>query len=116
MMAKPLRSWLLCLGCAVLVGSFLGSVAQAARAERTGDPLALSSGGYFKVRLAAARLLGRHEDRQSTLGLHALLSDPHPLGLTVALTALEFLGAVLQAYVFAVLNCVYLSDAVHGGH
>jgi F-type H+-transporting ATPase subunit a len=39
-----------------------------------------------------------------------------PLGLTVALTALELLVAFLQAYVFAVLTCVYLSDAVHGAH
>ncbi len=39
-----------------------------------------------------------------------------PLGLTVALSALELLVAVLQAYVFAVLTCVYLSDAVHGAH
>ncbi len=39
-----------------------------------------------------------------------------PLGLTVALSALELLVAFLQAYVFAVLTCVYLSDAVHGAH
>ena len=31
----------------------------------------------------------------------------------VALTALEFLVAFLQAFVFAVLACVYLNDAVH---
>ena len=31
----------------------------------------------------------------------------------VALTALEFLVAFLQAFVFAVLTCVYLNDAVH---
>ena len=41
---------------------------------------------------------------------------PLPLLLTVALTALEVLVAVLQAYVFAVLTCVYLNDAVHGAH
>lgn len=41
---------------------------------------------------------------------------PLPLGLTVALTALEFLVAVLQAYVFAVLTCIYLHDALHPGH
>ena len=44
------------------------------------------------------------------------LIAPLPLFLTVALTALEFLVAALQAYVFAVLTCVYLNDAVHGGH
>ena len=41
---------------------------------------------------------------------------PLPLALSTALTALEILVAFLQAYVFAVLTCVYLSDAVHGGH
>jgi F-type H+-transporting ATPase subunit a len=44
------------------------------------------------------------------------LISPLPLLLTIALTALEFLVAALQAYVFAVLTCVYLNDAVHGGH
>src|SRR5438445_714627 len=39
-----------------------------------------------------------------------------PLGLTVALTALELLVAVLQAYVFAILTCIYLSEAIHAGH
>lgn len=42
--------------------------------------------------------------------------SPLPLALTTALTALELLVAFLQAYVFAVLTCVYLSDAVHGAH
>ena len=36
---------------------------------------------------------------------------------TVALTALEFLVAGLQAYIFAMLTSIYLSDAIHpGGH
>ena len=39
-----------------------------------------------------------------------------PLALTVALTALELLVAFLQAYVFAILTCIYLNDAIHGGH
>ena len=38
-----------------------------------------------------------------------------PLALTVALTALEFLVAFLQAYVFAILTCIYLNDALHPG-
>ncbi|HYC74440.1 F0F1 ATP synthase subunit A [Brevundimonas sp.] len=36
-------------------------------------------------------------------------------GGVLALTALEFLVAFLQAFVFAVLACVYLNDAVHAG-
>ncbi len=39
-----------------------------------------------------------------------------PLGLTVGITALEFLVAVLQAYVFALLTSMYLNDAIHPGH
>jgi len=39
-----------------------------------------------------------------------------PLIMTVAITALEFLVAFLQAYVFTVLTCMYLNDAVHPGH
>ena len=39
-----------------------------------------------------------------------------PLGLTVALTALEMLVAFLQAYVFTILTCIYLNDAIHPGH
>jgi F-type H+-transporting ATPase subunit a len=45
-----------------------------------------------------------------------VILSPLPLALTVALTALEFLVAVLQAYVFAVLTCIYLHDALHPGH
>jgi F-type H+-transporting ATPase subunit a len=39
-----------------------------------------------------------------------------PLALTVALTALELLVSFLQAYVFAILTCIYLNDAIHPGH
>ena len=39
-----------------------------------------------------------------------------PFGMAVALTGLEFLVAALQAFVFAVLTCVYLHDAMHPGH
>lgn len=36
-----------------------------------------------------------------------------PLAMMVAMTALEVLVAFLQAYVFAILTCVYLHDALH---
>lgn len=39
-----------------------------------------------------------------------------PLLMTVAITGLEFLVAFLQAYVFAVLTCMYLNDALHPSH
>ncbi len=38
------------------------------------------------------------------------------MGMTVGLTALEFLVAFLQAFVFAVLTCIYLNDVVNLGH
>jgi F-type H+-transporting ATPase subunit a len=39
-----------------------------------------------------------------------------PLTAATALTALEFLVAFLQAYVFTMLTCMYLNDALHPGH
>jgi F-type H+-transporting ATPase subunit a len=36
-----------------------------------------------------------------------------PMLLIVGLAALEFLVAFLQAYVFAILSCIYLSEAIH---
>lgn len=39
-----------------------------------------------------------------------------PLAGIIALTAFELLVAFLQAYVFAILTCVYLNDAIHPGH
>jgi F-type H+-transporting ATPase subunit a len=39
-----------------------------------------------------------------------------PLAALVAIFALELLIACLQAYVFAVLTCIYLNDAIHMAH
>jgi F-type H+-transporting ATPase subunit a len=36
-----------------------------------------------------------------------------PLAVIVALYVLELLVALLQAYVFAILTCLYLHDALH---
>jgi F-type H+-transporting ATPase subunit a len=52
----------------------------------------------------------------SGLGFVGWIGALLPLALTVALTALEFLVAFLQAYVFAILTCIYLNDALHPGH
>ena len=49
-------------------------------------------------------------------GIAGWLGAVLPLALTVALTALELLVAFLQAYVFAILTCIYLNDAIHPGH
>ena len=42
-----------------------------------------------------------------------LLGGWLPLGFSVALTGLEILVAFLQAYVFAILTCIYLNDALN---
>lgn len=39
-----------------------------------------------------------------------------PLAMTVIITALELLMAVIQAYVFTVLTCTYINDAIHPAH
>ena len=45
-----------------------------------------------------------------------LLGGWLPLGFSVALTGLEILIAFLQAYVFAILTCIYLNDALNLSH
>jgi F-type H+-transporting ATPase subunit a len=50
------------------------------------------------------------------LGFLGWLGAIFPFGLTVGLEALELLVAFLQAYVFAILTCIYLNDAIHPGH
>lgn len=39
-----------------------------------------------------------------------------PLGMMVAITGLELLVACVQAYIFSILTCIYLNDALHPGH
>ena len=39
-----------------------------------------------------------------------------PMGMMVAMTGLEVLVACVQAYIFAILTCIYLNDALHPGH
>jgi F-type H+-transporting ATPase subunit a len=49
-------------------------------------------------------------------GIAGIAGAVLPLGLVIALTAMELLVAFLQAYVFAILTCIYLNDAIHPGH
>jgi len=51
-----------------------------------------------------------------SFGFVGVLGAILPLLAAVALTALEFLVAALQAYVFAILTSLYLNDALHPGH
>src|SRR3954465_14864161 len=50
------------------------------------------------------------------LGIAGYFGAVMPLGMGIALTALELLVAFLQAYVFTILACIYLNDTLHPGH
>jgi F-type H+-transporting ATPase subunit a len=52
----------------------------------------------------------------SSLGAIGWVGGILPFGMIVILFALEALVAFLQAYVFAILTCIYLNDAIHPGH
>jgi len=52
----------------------------------------------------------------SAAGVAGMAGAVLPFGVTVALTGLEILVACLQAYVFTILTCIYLNDAMHPGH
>jgi F-type H+-transporting ATPase subunit a len=52
----------------------------------------------------------------ASFGAVGILGAVLPLAMTVALTALDVLVAFLQAYVFAMLTCIYINDAIHPGH
>ncbi len=76
------------------------------------------------VRLFANMLAG-HITLQVFAGFIIMLAGAGILGwfgavlpfiMVVLLTALELLVAFLQAYVFAILTCIYLNDAIHPGH
>src|SRR6516165_10000270 len=52
----------------------------------------------------------------TSLGVIGWIGGIAPLALTIAIYALELLVAFLLAYVFAILTCIYLNDALHPGH
>jgi F-type H+-transporting ATPase subunit a len=52
----------------------------------------------------------------TTAGGAVLALSPLPMAMIVALYALELLVACLQAFVFSILTCIYLNDALHPGH
>jgi F-type H+-transporting ATPase subunit a len=98
--------WLLPFITLIEIVSFLSrpiSLSLRLFANLLGGHIALKVFGSFVVALTGA-------------GLGYSLLAPLPLVMTVALTAFEFMVAVLQAYVFTVLACIYLNDALHPGH
>jgi F-type H+-transporting ATPase subunit a len=52
----------------------------------------------------------------STMGALGIGGAILPLALVVALTGFELFVAFVQAYVFTLLTCLYLNDAIHPGH
>jgi F-type H+-transporting ATPase subunit a len=52
----------------------------------------------------------------SSIGAIGIAAAIMPLAVATAVTALEIMVAFLQAYVFAVLTCIYLNDALHPAH
>ena len=67
--------------------------------------------GHITLKLVASFVV-----MLGSVGFLGAIGAIAPLALTVALTALELLVAFLQAYVFTILTCIYLSDALHPGH
>lgn len=68
----------------------------------------------LSVRLFANMMVGH--TLLKVLGGFAILMGAAgvlPVALLVGITALEFLVAALQAYVFTILTCIYLHDAIH---
>jgi F-type H+-transporting ATPase subunit a len=72
-----------------------------------------------------ANILAGHLVLKVFAGFVPMMAEAGPLGIagsilpfamTVAIYALEFLVAFLQAYVFALLTCIYFNDALHPGH
>ncbi|WP_319772915.1 F0F1 ATP synthase subunit A [Breoghania sp.] len=68
-------------------------------------------GGHITLKVFAGFVVSL-----GSLGFAGVLGSVMPLIMTVGITALEFLVAFLQAYVFAVLTCMYLNDALHPSH
>jgi F-type H+-transporting ATPase subunit a len=71
--------------------------------------IALLSVRLFANMLAGHTLLKVFAGFVVALGLFGVF----PLAFVVALTALEIVIALLQAFVFTILTCLYLNDALH---
>ena len=67
--------------------------------------------GHITVKVFAGFIMSL-----GSLGVLGFLGASLPLLMTIAITALEFLVAALQAYVFAVLTAMYINDAIHPSH
>ncbi|HEV7305301.1 F0F1 ATP synthase subunit A [Ensifer sp.] len=67
--------------------------------------------GHITLKVFAGFVVGL-----SGFGALGILAAIMPLLMTVALTGLELLMALIQAYIFTMLTCMYLNDALHPSH
>lgn len=67
--------------------------------------------GHITLKVFAGFVVGL-----SGFGALGMVGAIMPFAMTVALTALELLMSLLQAYIFTMLTCLYLNDALHPGH
>jgi F-type H+-transporting ATPase subunit a len=63
----------------------------------------------FANMLAGHTMLAIFGGFAASVGILGIL----PMGIDILIVALEVLVAALQAYVFAILTCLYLSDALN---
>ncbi|MDJ1157836.1 F0F1 ATP synthase subunit A [Chelatococcus sp. SYSU_G07232] len=105
--------WLLPFMIVIEVVSFLSrpiSLSLRLFANMLAGHIALKVFAGFIVSLGALAASG------GVTGILGVAGATLPLAMAVGLTALEFLVAALQAYVFTILTCIYLHDALHPGH
>ena len=100
------------MGLIELVSFLLRPITLALRlfGNMLGGHIALKIFAGFVVALGAGAIVGEG------MGLWGLPVAALSMSMVVALTALEFLVAFLQAFVFAVLASIYLNDVVNLGH
>lgn len=67
--------------------------------------------GHITLKVFAGFVVGL-----GSLGAIGILGAVLPLAMTVGLTGLELLMSLIQAYIFTMLTCMYLNDALHPGH
>jgi F-type H+-transporting ATPase subunit a len=67
--------------------------------------------GHITLKVFAGFVVSLGE--QGALGIAGAVL---PLAMTVGLTGVELLLSVIQAYIFTMLTCMYLNDALHPGH
>ena len=75
-------------------------------------PLTLSI-RLFANMMAGHTMLAIFAGFVAPLGAFYFVPGLLPIAIDIALILLELLVAVLQAYVFAILTCLYLNDAIH---